>query len=238
MLNIKSYFSPFFLARLYLTKDIEYVLSQYNIKGTVLDVGCGSKPYQSLFARNSHISHYYGIDFHSFSINKDFPLRKPDYYFQKKYNLSHELPFKNSQFNNTVSFQVLEHHQNPSKLISEMVRVTKKGGYIMMSFPFIWTLHEEPNDYFRFTHYAISNWLRQNNCQVVEIKKEGSVFSTISMLLNEEIGLLASKKGLFYILAFLLYIPFFLYQLLSFVLDKIYISPIFFSNYLILARKI
>lgn len=236
--NIKSYFSPFFLSRSYLRRDIEYALSRYTIKGTVLDVGCGSKPYQYLFNQNKHISQYYGIDFTLFSINKDYALGRPDYFFPKNYRSSYQLPFKDNQFDNTVSFQVLEHHQDPSKMLSEMVRITKKGGYIMISFPLIWSLHEVPNDYYRFTQFAITALLKQNNCKIVEIIKEGSIFSAISMLLNEEINRIASINRFYYIIAFVLYIPLLLFQFFSAILDQLYKSPITFPNYLIIARTI
>lgn len=46
-----------------------------------------------------------------------------------------KLPFKDKKFDFVYCWQVLEHVQNLNKSISEMVRVTKKNGYLFLGFP-------------------------------------------------------------------------------------------------------
>lgn len=45
------------------------------------------------------------------------------------------LPYKNNSFDLVTSFQVLEHTQNPEKVLKESVRVLKKGGYLYFVIP-------------------------------------------------------------------------------------------------------
>lgn len=46
-----------------------------------------------------------------------------------------KLPYKDNSFDCVTSFQTLEHVQDPHKVLSEMVRVTKKGGGIHLCCP-------------------------------------------------------------------------------------------------------
>ena len=148
MMNIHTYLSPHFLAQLYLSKDVGDIVKKFNFTGTLLDIGCGEKPYLKYFL---NIQKYVGIDYKIYSKHKSSPIGKPDMYFARNYSKNFILPFKDKEFDHVVSFQVLEHHPEPDILMSEMRRVVKKGGYLVLTFPFIWSLHEAPHDYHRFT---------------------------------------------------------------------------------------
>lgn len=236
--KVRIYLSPFFLSRYYLRNDIIEILREYKLRGSLLDVGCGQKPYRLLFDKiRKYIRKYKGIDFQSYSANKDMNYGAPDYFFSHNYLSDLKLPFDDCQFDNTVSFQVLEHHKDPNKMIKEMTRITRKGGYIMISAPFMWSIHEEPNDFFRFTEYAFINLFNKHNCKVLAIKRQGSLFSSISMLFNEHINHFCAKSRMHYIFRLVLYLPFLCFQYLSLLLDGILRSDRIFFNYVILARK-
>lgn len=234
MSKIRLYISPFFLAKFYLLRDIGRIAKKYKFSGTLLDFGCGEKPYRSLF---KNITEYKGIDFKNYSINKDFIGEKPDYCFSNDYLKTLILPFDNDSFDNVVSFQVLEHHKNPQKMISEIFRITMPGGYILITAPFLGGIHEEPHDYQRFTKYGLIELFKEYNCKILEIKEQGSLFSTISMLLNEFLNSFAAKNKLFYFISVLVYFPFILFSYVSLLLDKIFKSNKIFFNYLILIKK-
>ena len=231
--NYRIYISPFFLVRFYLKKDIGYITAKYSFRGTILDIGCGDKPFRNYFTDVD----YKGIDFKNYSLNKDLKGGKPDFYFTQKYSKNFELPFKKSSFNSIVSFQVLEHHMKPDKMLSEISRITKKGGYILISAPFLGGIHEEPHDYQRFTKYGLTNLFESNHFKIIEIKEQGSLFSTISMLFNEYLNNIAGRSKLHYIFITVVFIPFLLFSYLSIILDKVFKSNKIFFNYLILARK-
>lgn len=232
--QIRFYFSPYFVSKFYLLKDIELMIKKYQFKGSILDIGCGQKPYQYLFKKADK---YLGIDFKNYSINKDYKGLNPDLHFSHDYLKTSTLNFDDESFDHTVSFQVMEHHKNPAKMISEMARITKKGGYIMISVPFLAGLHEEPNDYQRFTKYGLIELFKRNNCRVVKIKEQGSLFSTISLLLNENLNNFAGRNKLAYIVSAIIYLPFLVFEYLSLILDKIFKSDKIYFNYLILAEK-
>ena len=232
--KFRFYISPFFLSRFYIVRDIKYINKKYNFEGGLLDIGCGSKPYRDLFNK---IKEYKGIDFKDYSVNKDFSFGKPDYFFSDEHVKTLNLPFGNESFDNVVVFQVLEHHPNPQKLISEMFRVVKKSGYMLLTAPFLGGIHEEPYDYQRFTKYGLTELFKSHKCEILEIKEEGALFSTIAMLLNEYLNNFAAKNKSFYYISFLIYLPFILFSYLSLLLDRIFKSDKIFFNYLILVKK-
>ena len=236
MQNLRFYLSPYFIAKYYILKDIKGVLDEYSFNGTLLDLGCGEKPYKSLF---DNITEYVGIDFKNYSINKDFTGEVPESYFADDYLDTFILPYSDESFDNVVAFQVLEHHKNPVKMIGEVLRVVKPGGYILMTVPFLGGIHEEPHDYQRFTRYGLEVLFSGNGSQgeIIKIKEQGSVFSTISLLLNESLNSFASHSTITYILSVVIYLPFLMFQYLSLFLDRIFRSKKIFFNYLILARK-
>lgn len=234
MIRFTFFITPHFPAKYYLFKDIKNILDRFHFKGELLDVGCGEKPYKILF---KEVDSYIGIDFKNYSRNKGYKGEKPDLYFDKDYKLTLKLPFGNNSFDNVVSFQVLEHHKNPDMLIKEIVRIVRKNGLVLLSAPLIWGLHEEPNDYYRFTEYSLIEILKRYKCKILDIKRQGSLFSTISTLTTDYLIEIANKNRLSYILSIVMF-PFFLgFSHICFLLDIIFRSKRVFLNYLLLAQK-
>lgn len=234
MFNVRLLFSPHFVIKFYLARDIQQLVSTYSFKGTVLDVGCGTKPYKEFFR---HTRTYIGIDFKDYSSNNEFISTPPDYYFDSTYRHSSRLPFKSGSYSHCVAFQVLEHHTNPQKLIKEMIRVIKPRGYILLSVPFVGGLHEEPHDYFRITEFSINSICRSEKVQLIDVKKQGSVFSTIATLLMDALMEIASKNIFLYIISVAIYPLVYGYGLFSLILDRVIKTNKVFLNYTFVIKK-
>ena len=63
----------------------------------------------------------------------------------------HLLPFKDDTFDAVISEAVLEHVHSPNRVISEIYRILKPGGYICVAVPFLQGYHASPHDYQRWT---------------------------------------------------------------------------------------
>lgn len=63
---------------------------------------------------------------------------------------AHALPFLNSSLDCVYSNAVLEHVKQPWVVASEIDRILKPGGFIIINLPFLNVIHDE-HDYFRFT---------------------------------------------------------------------------------------
>ncbi len=135
--------NPFYFIRRALLKKVEEYAPQ--LSGKLLDFGCGSKPYQSLFTRASE---YTGLDYegegHS-HVNE-----KVDVYYDGK-----KTPFANQTFDSVFSSEVFEHIFNIDEILPEINRVMKKGGKILITCPFVWHEHEVPVDYARYTTVCV-----------------------------------------------------------------------------------
>ncbi len=63
----------------------------------------------------------------------------------------HHLPFLDNSFDGAIIEVVLEHIQDPERVIAEIHRVLKKNGYIYSVVPFMHPYHGYPGDYRRFS---------------------------------------------------------------------------------------
>lgn len=64
---------------------------------------------------------------------------------------AHNLSFASKRFDAVILESILEHVENPINVINESYRVLKKGGIILVEFPFLYEFHNAPSDYHRFT---------------------------------------------------------------------------------------
>lgn len=108
-------------------KKLEQYIKSINLQdGSVLDVACGYGFYSQLFPRN-----YTGIDIDSKAV--DIARKKyPNACFEVMD--ASKLEFPDEHF--VLSFSVISFHhlnnEDVTKAFNEMVRVTKKGGYILI----------------------------------------------------------------------------------------------------------
>jgi hypothetical protein len=51
--------------------------------------------------------------------------------------------------------------------------VLRPGGWLVLSAPFYWPLHEEPHDYFRFTRYGLEHLMREAGFTRIEVRPDG-----------------------------------------------------------------
>jgi SAM-dependent methyltransferase len=131
------------------------------IKGDVLDFGCGSKPYESLFRGATS---YIGVDLDV--TGHDHHDSRVDIFYDGK-----ELPFEDGQFDAVVSFEVFEHVFNLKEILTEIRRVTRKSGHLLLSIPFVWEEHEVPYDFARYTSFGITHLLTEAGYEIVQLKK-------------------------------------------------------------------
>ena len=64
---------------------------------------------------------------------------------------------------------MLEHLEEPEAAVRECARILKAGGIAIYSVPFIWHLHEEPRDFFRYSRYGLKHLFEKSGFEVVEM---------------------------------------------------------------------
>lgn len=183
--------NPFYIARRGLISEIRKLSNK--ITGDVIDVGCGEKPYESLFKFNKYI----GLEHYS---TENRSAKKPDFFYD-----GNKFPFKNNEFDSAICNQVLEHVFNPDEFILEINRVIKKNGYLLMTVPFVWDEHEQPYDYARYSSFGVRYILEKSGFKIITIRKSVNGVGVIFQLVNAYIFKKTRfKLKIFRILAMLL----------------------------------
>src|ERR1700753_3943514 len=101
-----------YLVHKFLFRDIKEAVPLY-ARGEVLDIGCGNKPYESLF---TGITKYVGCDIVQSS------GKKVDVICDVT-----QIPLDDGQFDTVFSTQVLEHVADHQKMLQEAYRLLRKG---------------------------------------------------------------------------------------------------------------
>jgi 2-polyprenyl-3-methyl-5-hydroxy-6-metoxy-1,4-benzoquinol methylase len=109
-------------------------------EGAVLEIG--SKDYGSTVPFRKHIAHseYVGLDMEAgpgVDVVGD---------------LAEGLcGLPEAHFSLVICCSVLEHVSRPWKMAEHIVRLTRAGGLVYLSVPWVWRYHPYPDDYFRFS---------------------------------------------------------------------------------------
>ncbi len=211
------------LSTLYLHRRLSQLLPEYG--GKVLDVGCGAKPYKPWFGA---VSEYTGIDVAA-GAEVDFVI-----------DPNEKWPLPDGHFDVLLSTQVIEHVENLDLVLAEVRRVTRKNGVVILSFPFLYPLHGAPFDFRRLTYFGAANLLR--GFEVISVETQGGIGSTLAILFLNWIDTALSKNTLTRLLKVLItplfiVVSFGLY-LIGLLLDWLDGTKAFYSNVLLVARKV
>jgi SAM-dependent methyltransferase len=160
---------PYYIIRSGLFLNIK-LLSKH-ISGDILDFGCGSKPYKSIFKCNRYV----GVDFENPGHSHE--NENIDFYYNGK-----ELPFGDSQFDAILCSEVFEHVFNLDEILKELYRVLKPDGVILITCPFVWKEHELPNDFARYTHFALRSLLNKSGFSEILSIKSGNYLDVLLQL--------------------------------------------------------
>lgn len=134
-------------------------LAAKHLSGRLIDIGCGIKPYQRMVA--SHVTEYVGMD-HTASLHD-----------QSNVDLTgtaYAIPVPDNSFDAAICTAVLEHLEEPEAALRECRRVLKPGGTAIYTAPFIWHLHEEPRDFYRYSKYGLQYLFEKAGFEILELR--------------------------------------------------------------------
>ena len=143
------------------------------LEGRILDVGCGTRPYEKLFTA---CTGYVGVEIDTPATRQ---AGNADYFYDGQ-----TLPFDSETFDGVVLNEVLEHVFNPEELLTELRRVLRPGGRIILTVPFAWIEHEKPFDYARYTSFGLKALLERNGFAVLRQEKIGNGITALFQLKN------------------------------------------------------
>jgi SAM-dependent methyltransferase len=162
--------NPFYFARRELFNAVREL--SRDIGGRVLDVGCGTRPYESLVAAREYV----GLELDTPENRR---TKKADVYYD-----GHKLPFEDSSFDAVICNQVLEHVFEPDAFLREIARVLKAGGRLLLTVPFVWDEHEQPRDFGRYSSFGLAALLGRNGFRVLRHTKTAADVRSLFQLAN------------------------------------------------------
>lgn len=119
--------------------------------GAVLDVGAGNQPYREFVLARKNVSSYTALD-----LADNGAYARGEVLWDGV-----RMPFKECYFDTAMATEVLEHCPEPLITLGEIHRVLKPSGVFFLTVPFLWPLHDAPNDEFRYTPWSLERLLLQ-----------------------------------------------------------------------------
>lgn len=170
--------------------EIEFGIMNDAAEISILDLGCGSRPYRDLY-QNSF----------SFVVSGDYELRDSDISIVLD---AAKLPFEDDSFDVILFCEVIEHVADAESTFSEISRVLKPGGKLLIAWPFNYMLHEVPNDYRRYTEFGMAQELAAVGMRIEQISRRGDTYVILLAIIEflfrggvSKLGKLSYVGGLF-----------------------------------------
>lgn len=138
--------------------------------GLILDLGYGSGPYKHLYKEkfNNCISGDYNVRAGDLDLRLD----------------ASSLPFPDAIFDVVLMSEVIEHVEDFRSAISEVCRVLKPGGVLLITWPFNYMIHEVPYDFCRLTEFGMENELQKSNANIECLVRRGGVVALLVVVME------------------------------------------------------
>jgi ubiquinone/menaquinone biosynthesis C-methylase UbiE len=141
------------------------------LKDRLIDIGCGEKPYRKML--QPFITEHIGVD-HPQTLHEKSRV--------DLFGTAYSIPVEDGSFDSALCTAVLEHLEEPELALRECYRVLKRGGCAVYSVPFIWHLHEEPRDFFRYSKYGLQYLFEKAGFEILEMKPLSGFWVTFGQL--------------------------------------------------------
>jgi SAM-dependent methyltransferase len=197
-------------------------------RGVLLDVGCGDKPFARWFA--GRVTRYLGTDLAS---SPYLGGGRPEVFARAE-----RLPFRDGSVDTVLGLSMLDHFPEPGMLLDEAHRVLKPGGILILEFPQMVPLHDEPHDYLRYTRFGAAWHLERAGFEPLEFIPFGGLPARVGLSMIAVLNRLnrgsAATRVLTELPVRLLYV---VLQLLFAGLDRLFFDPREVVAHLAVARR-
>ena len=160
-------------------QPLEQELKQVDryVSGRVLNAGCGSRDIWPI------VSGFGGAELVNYDIESTIPGAVLGSLL--------EIPFPSDSFDSIICNAVLEHVPEVDRVMAELVRVLKPGGYLIAGVPYLQPYHLNPTDFRRYTRDGLEELGRLHRLSTVAILPVHTIAQTLGWIAWEW----AQEKG-------------------------------------------
>ncbi|SRR5579875_1190735 len=108
---------------------------------------------------------------------------------------AHHLPFADEAFDAVITFNTFEHLREPKRAASEIHRVLKPGGKLILDTAFLQPVHEAPYHFYNTTEYGLRHWFDSFTITKLEVSENFSPACVISWLTSELLSAVETTQG-------------------------------------------
>ena len=167
---IGIWINPVFIVRRGLLNGVKNISSKF-VGGKLLDVGCGTKPYERLFKVEEYIGIDVEVSFEGYSHTS-----------VDKFYDGIRIPYDDNEFDWVFSSEVFEQVFNLDELLEEINRVLTLGGKLGFTCPFVWDEFETTYDYARYTSFGLYDIMKRHGFEVESFHKSTSYIETVMQM--------------------------------------------------------
>ena len=145
------------------------IIAKYSAKymiGKLVDIGCGEKKKKLIIGK---FVDSYGVD-HEEIIHDQSNV--------DMFGADYDIPVENENFHRALCTAVLEHLEEPELTLKKCCSVLKFGGCAIYTIPSFWHLHEEPQDFYRYTKHEIKYLFEKAGFKIVKLKPHSGSWIT------------------------------------------------------------
>jgi hypothetical protein len=150
-----------------------------SVDKSALDCGCGNQPFKATLES-------LGFLYESFDINQSDAV-KLNYVCALDCPVDQYSSIITETYSLVLVTEVLEHVYDLGTAFKNIANSTKKGGFVLITCPFFFPLHEEPYDYCRPTVHLLTKLSRSVGLEICELHKAGDCLDIIGTILGSSV---------------------------------------------------
>lgn len=146
-----------------------------HVKGDLIDLGCGKAPLFGCYYHHSNTQYFLDVEDRLEHANLNY-----------KASLNEALTCVQRTFDSAILSDVLEHLERPHFALSSIRKIlNNQRGVLILTVPFLYGIHEAPNDFRRFTRYGLKSELAQAGFKNIEIHELGGLIAVIATFVGK-----------------------------------------------------